>query len=169
MTKILKRDTGSLYAGMGELVMGRESEDLVCLGLGSCIALVLYSPEKKLAAMAHIMLPKSPDAKSGKSFKSGKFADRAIPEMIDMLEKEGVTRRSLLAKFAGGARMFAFASSSMMAIGKQNISRVTELLGEYSITIEAQDTGGNKGRSITFHTANSVLEVRVIGEGNKIL
>ncbi len=167
--KILNRQENSLYVGMGDLVMGSSPDVFICLGLGSCIALVIYSPKRKLAAMAHIMLPKSPNSEKGKPFKAGKFADRAVPEMLDILEKEGVARSEVRAKLAGGARMFAFSPSPMIAIGEQNIFKVTDLLGQYSIPIEACDTGGNKGRSITFHTETCALEVRVMGERTKTL
>lgn len=169
MEKVLKKEKGSLYAGMGDLVPGRDQDDLVCLGLGSCIALVIYSPNDRVAVMAHIMLPSSPDTEKGKGAKPGKFADRAVPEMIEMLRKEGVPEGALRAKLAGGARMFPFSKSAVMAIGEQNIARVKELLEQYNIPVDACDTGGARGRSVTFHTSDCTLEVRVIGEGTRIL
>lgn len=169
MEKVLKKEKGSLYAGMGELVMGQDEEDLVCLGLGSCIALVLYSHRDRVAVMAHIMLPNCPKGNKGGPSKPGKFADRAVPEMLAMLRKEGVPEEVLRAKLAGGSRMFAFSNSSGMAIGEQNIARVTRLLEEYHIPIDASETGGSRGRSVTFHTRDCSLEVRVIGEGTRIL
>jgi len=161
--------SNSIYIGIGDLTMTSAPELLVSLGLGSCIALTIYAPKRKIAVMAHIMLPDSPDPREGKIYKIGKFADKAIPEMVRMFDEHGIKRRELRAKFAGGAKMFAFSSSPAMAIGEKNISRVKELLKKFSVTTENSDTGGTKGRSVTFYTDTCELEVRIVGRKPKIL
>lgn len=161
--------TDTVYIGIGDLAMVSAPGILVSLGLGSCIALVIYSPKKKLAAMAHIMLPDSPDPREGKEFKVGKFADKAVPAMVKMFEERGIKSKELRAKFAGGAKMFMFSSSPAMAIGEKNISRITELLNAFSITVEGSDTGGAKGRSVTFRIETCELEVRTVGRQPKSL
>lgn len=161
--------TQSWNVGMGDLRSARPPEKLYTLGLGSCLALVFYDTRAEVAAMAHIMLPKSPsDAK--KAEKPGKFADTAIPKLLEVLEESGADRRRIRAKVAGGAKMFNIASSSpLMAIGQQNIQAVKEGLKAHGIPLEGEDTGGSRGRSVTFDTTSWTMQVRTIGEGTKTL
>jgi chemotaxis receptor (MCP) glutamine deamidase CheD len=46
-----------INVGMGELKFGYIDDTLVSLGLGSCVGVVIYDKEKKIAALSHIMLP----------------------------------------------------------------------------------------------------------------
>ncbi|MDN5335059.1 MAG: chemotaxis protein CheD [Synergistales bacterium] len=161
--------TKSWNVGMGELYRARPPEKLYTLGLGSCLALVFYDTRAEVAAMAHIMLPKSP-ANGKETEKPGKFADTAIPRLLEVLEEAGAERRRIRAKVAGGAKMFNIASSSpLMAIGQQNIQAVKEGLKAHGIPLEAEDTGGSRGRSVTFDTTSWKLQVKTLGEGIKVL
>lgn len=44
---------------MGGLELGHENDTLISLGLGSCVAAIIYDPHLKIASLAHIMLPDS--------------------------------------------------------------------------------------------------------------
>ncbi len=161
--------TESLNVGMGDLRLTETPGRLYTLGLGSCVALVLYDRKAQIAGMAHIMLPKSPvgEAESGKP---GKFADTAFLNLLEVLGKQGAEKRRLRAKIAGGAKMFNLASASpLMAIGRQNIDAVTEHLKSHGIPLDGMDTGGTRGRSVTFDTGTWQMTVRIIGEGTKTL
>jgi chemotaxis protein CheD len=161
--------TESLNVGMGDLRLTETPGRLYTLGLGSCVALVLYDRKAQIAGMAHIMLPKSPvgEAESGKP---GKFADTAFLNLLEVLGKQGAEKRRLRAKVAGGAKMFNLASASpLMAIGRQNIDAVTEHLKSHGIPLDGMDTGGTRGRSVTFDTGTWQMTVRIIGEGTKTL
>ena len=48
-----------IHVGMGEINIGTTGDTLSALGLGSCVAVVLYDPVAKVAGAAHIMLPDS--------------------------------------------------------------------------------------------------------------
>jgi len=161
----IKTEERSFNAGMGDIVTASEPEDvLVSLGLGSCVAVVLYDQKKNRAAMAHVMLPDSQSRKGSLSAKPGKFADTALSNLIKEMEKMGSRKKDLKAKIAGGARMFSFSSSSKMNIGDINVEKVTVLLEEHDIPLEGSDTGGNKGRSVKFYTGSSVFAVKTIGK-----
>lgn len=94
--------TSAIHVGMADLVAVRHPATLITLGLGSCIGLVIYDQAARVAAMAHIMLPDSRDAKE--VLKPGKFADTAVPLMMDKLMELGVNKSKLKAKMAGGPR-----------------------------------------------------------------
>ena len=90
---------------MGELAAtGARDEQLVTLGLGSCIGLALLDRRAGIAGLAHIVLPGSGGNGQVNQFK---FAGRAVPELIDRVVALGARRAMLEAVLVGGASMFA--------------------------------------------------------------
>lgn len=141
-------------------------ESLITVGLGSCVGIAIYDKVKKIGGLAHIMLPDS--TQFNKITNKIKFADLAIPILVEDLIKKGASRRNLVAKIAGGASMFNFSDKKMvMDIGGRNCKAVKVSLNELSIPIVAEDIGGNKGRTIIFSTENGVLSIRTVGQGIK--
>lgn len=157
----------TLTVGMGEILVARKPDLLSCVGLGSCIGLVLYDPIRGWAGMAHIMLPSSSSRGSQGKEKPGKFADTAVPELIAVLEEKGALRSFLRAKMAGGARMFSFSPASTGSIGEQNIAATREALRSAGIRLEGEETGGTKGRSIVFSPETFVMEIRGVGQESR--
>ena len=155
----------TIVLGMADLMVIRAPVKLVTLGLGSCIGLVVYDATAKVAGMAHIMLPNSRGLMG--SEKVGKFADTAVPALIDAMEKQGAVKSRIKAKLAGGAQMFALPgmSADFLTVGAKNVSETTARLRRMGIALVASDTGGNKGRTIEFSTSSWMLKVKTLGKG----
>ena len=143
--------------GMGEMSLASGEECLKSI-LGSCIGLVLYHPRLKVGALAHIVLPKAEGRPGG----AGKFADLAIPEMLNQLSQAGVQKAGLVAKIFGGASMFG--GNGPMQIGISNLEAVKAELAKVQIPIRATDVGGNKGRMITFFCDSGLVRVDISGK-----
>jgi chemotaxis protein CheD len=134
------------------------------IGLGSCIGIALYDAINKVAGLAHIMLPDSTQFKSNTN--PMKFADLAIPMLIDKMEKQGCNKRNLTAKIAGGASMFNFSDKSIISdIGKRNSEAVKKTLKDEAIRIIAEETGGNKGRTMILQANDGSVILKVVGQG----
>ena len=160
MAKILK-------IGMADLNVALSPEVLQTCGLGSCVGICLWDPVTKVAGMAHIMLPSS---SQGKSVNDAKFADTAVPLLINEMGKHGAHKARLVAKIAGGAQMFSFYSDNdIMKIGERNAQAVKVALQAVKIKLLAEDIGGNFGRTIEFHAENGQLYVRTINLGEKYI
>jgi len=139
--------------GMGEIGVASDGEMLRTF-VGSCIGVAIYNRRRKVAALAHIMLPQA----NGQTEQPGKYADTAIPEMIRQLNKlchEEPTRWS--AKIAGGAKMFAFQSG--MTIGDQNVAAAEKILNELDIPVLASCCGGEQGRRLCLDASTGMLVV----------
>lgn len=158
-----------VHVGMAEFVVAKHPANLVTLGLGSCIGLVIYDQMTKAAGMVHIMLPDSRDAKNIP--KPGKFADTAVPLLLEELLKLGVNKSQLRAKMAGGAQMFAMPGkdSAIFAVGARNVEATTKMIASAGIRVVASDTGGSKGRSVEFSTETLKFMVKTLGSGTKEL
>ena len=127
---------------MGELaVSGTVGDELVAIGLGSCIGLALVDRTANVAGLAHVVLPES----QGKGEPRAKFADLAVPDLIERVLVAGAVKRRLEAVLVGGARMFSVGAS--LDIGARNAEAVREALDKEGIRIRAEEIGGNRGRT----------------------
>ncbi|UOQ47853.1 chemotaxis protein CheD [Gracilibacillus caseinilyticus] len=149
--------------GIADLKITNVPHSLKTSGLGSCVGVVIYS--RKLAGLAHVMLPDSNSSKKQPS-NPMKYADSAIDLLVEHLLLEGARRSNLQAKIAGGAHMFSFQSNnSMLKIGDRNVEAVLAKLEQYHIPLIAQDVGGSKGRTIEFNIETSMLKIRTVNSG----
>ena len=155
----------TIVLGMADLTVIRAPVKLVTLGLGSCIGLVVYDSTAKVAGMAHIMLPNSRGLMG--SEKVGKFADTAVPALIDAMERQGAVKSRIKAKLAGGAQMFALpgVSADFLTVGAKNVTETKKRLALLIIALIAADTGVNKGRTIELSTSNWMMKVKTLGKG----
>jgi chemotaxis protein CheD len=151
-----------VIVNIGECVTGNSSNVLVCLGLGSCVAVTIFDPTAKIAGLAHVMLPSKDMSLS--DFESNnlnkKFADVAIPFIVESLLKSGCLKSSLRAKITGGAQMFKTNSDEMLDIGKRNVNSVKIQLSNFNIPIISENIYGSEGRTMRFIINDSRMFVR---------
>ena len=150
--------------GIADLNIVLDPGTIMTIGLGSCIGIALYDKSKRLAGLALIMLPDSTQFKS--SSNPMKFADLAVPMLIEKMEKHGANKRNFIAKIAGGASMFNFTDKSIISdIGKRNSEAVKKALKNEQIPIVAEEIGGDKGRTMIVEAATGKVILKVVGQG----
>lgn len=155
--------------GIADLNIVKTPNRIRTSGLGSCVGLILFDKINEIAGLAHIMLPDSSLANQT-TINHAKYADTAIPLLMNKLVASGAKMRLLQAKVAGGAQMFQFQSSNdMMRIGPRNVEAVRRILRTYNIPILNEDVGGNSGRTIEFDPKTSELLIRTVNQGTKII
>jgi|SRR5690625_1041915 len=152
-----------INVGISELNIVASPNIIRTSGLGSCVAVVLYDLSKKIAGLAHIMLPDSKLSRQ-KEINQFKYADTAIPILVKRISAIGGEKKSLRAKLSGGAQMFQFFESDVIRIGSRNIEAVESLLKNLSIPIVARDVGGNRGRTIEFDPSTGKMKIRTVHE-----
>jgi len=141
---------------------GRDDAILVTLGLGSCVAIMLYDPQACTGAMAHVLLPSKSLARD--STNPAKFPETAVPLLVQRLAALGGEPRRLLAKLAGGASMFAqLMTPGSVQMGERNVVAARDVLRRTGIPIVAEAVGGAAGRSVRFRVADGRAEIRSIG------
>ena len=140
---------------MGDMAVSSNPDDvLLAIGLGSCIGLALVDQRRGIAGLAHVMLPEAALAGGGPV---GKFADLAVPELVERVTARGTSRPTLRAVLVGGAQMFSLGSSAAMDIGARNDAAVRDALRKERVSIAAADVGGSKGRTIRVIPGGAVL------------
>ncbi len=147
--------------GMAEFKVASNPAVLASIGLGSCIGIVLYDAFEKNGGLAHIMLPKSSDAKDKSN--PAKFADTSIDLILGEMEKRGSLKRNIKAKIFGGANMSPnVQSTTLLNVGERNAQAVKEELEKRKIKLVAEDLGGNSGRTIYFDIQDGSVRVKTI-------
>ena len=152
----------AIIAGMGELhVSSSPDATLACIGLGSCIALFAYDRVAKVGGIVHIVLPKH-DGVNGDNL--AKYADTAVPMLIDAVVKKGAVRNRLTIRMAGGSQMtMARGLSDTFKIGERNLAEVMAALERENMRPAAADTGGNMGRTARMYLDTGKIIVKTVG------
>lgn len=157
-----------ITVGISDLNVAKNGDVLVTYALGSCIGICLYDSVRKVAGLAHIMLPSSVGFNPIGN-QVYKFADLSIPILIDRMKAEGAKQICLSAKIAGGAQMFAAVNNSSLAnIGQRNIMAVRQVLAKLNIPIIVEDTGKDYGRTQFFSSADGSMRIKSVNRGEWI-
>ena len=153
---------------MADFALCRVPQKITTIGLGSCVGIVVYDSGNKLCGMLHAMLPDSTKIRNNSN--RSKFVDSGMEDMLKQLEEVGGSRRRLIAKLAGGAKMFDFADENEnTSIGYQNVQSAKKILEELRIPLVAEDTGENYGRTIVFDPETNALEIRAVGQEIRVI
>lgn len=151
-----------IVVGVGEIACGRDSEVLITQALGSCVGVALWDPRLMIGGLAHVMLPAAPES----DFRGPRhrFADLAVPDLVERMIDLGAGRRRIVAKLAGGASMFR-GESGIETIGDRNVAAVRHRLERVGVPVVAADTGGSHARTIELSVATGILLVRSYSYG----
>ncbi|MEG0254329.1 MAG: chemotaxis protein CheD [Vagococcus sp.] len=148
--------------GISDYKITHSPNELMTLGLGSCVGVVIYDERSKIGGLSHIMLPDSQMFKGRDNLKVEKFADLAIPQMVKELRAQHQVTK-LVAKIAGGASMFQLENiKKSQNIGERNIVAVETILKELNVPILASHVGGNMGRSLFFNLDSLSVSVKMV-------
>ncbi len=157
-----------IKVGMADYKVGCSPASLISYGLGSCVGIALFDSVTKVGGLAHIMLPDSTQARSAENV--AKFADTALPAMLNEIIKLGASKSRITAKIAGGAQMFTFTNATdIMRVGERNAEAVRLVLKKLDIRLLAEDTGGNYGRTVELRLDTGIYRVKTIDKGEKEL
>ena len=157
-----------IKVGKADLNLCRDPDIITTLGLGSCIGIALYDPSTKIGGLAHIMLPDSTKMRNNSNI--AKFADTGIEELLNRMIKAGAVKSRLVAKIAGGAKMFEVSGLSDIGnVGQRNAEASRAKLKQLGIRLIAEDTGLNYGRTVELHCDNGDYYIKSVGKPLKIL
>ena len=148
--------------GIADMKMLQWDGELITYALGSCIGICLYDPNVKLAALIHIMLPINMETGRKNTMK---YADTGIKETLRQLEAHGARKSRLVAKIAGGAKMFEVSGNSNLGnIGQRHIESVRMNLRREGIHIVSENVGGTVARTLSFFPATGQGQIRAYGQ-----
>ncbi len=158
-----------IKVGMADLKICKSPDVLTTIGLGSCIGIAIYDPTTKISGLAHIMLPDSTQIRNNTNI--AKFADTGIQKLYDDMIKAGANKSKLVAKIAGGAKMFELSNTNSQSIniGDKNAMASRQKLKELGIPLIAEDTGLNFGRTVELYSETGEYLIKAVGKQEKYI
>ena len=158
----------AIKVGMADLNIAKSPDSLTTLGLGSCIGLTLYDPVAKIGGLVHYMLPESTKLKNNSNI--AKFGDTGIRELYKKMIEKGASPTRMVAKIAGGAKMFEVSGlSSVGNVGERNAEEAKIILKELKVRLVAEDTGLNYGRTVVLNCENGEYLIKSVGKPQKVI
>ncbi|MDY3796784.1 MAG: chemotaxis protein CheD [Agathobacter sp.] len=158
----------TIKVGMADLKIAKAPDLLTTLGLGSCIGLTLYDPVSKVGGLVHYMLPDSTKLKNNTNI--AKFGDTGIRELYKQVVANGANPKRLVAKIAGGAKMFEVSGLSNVGnVGERNAEEAVLILKELNVPLIARDTGLNYGRTVVLDCSTGDYLIKSVGKPEKTI
>ena len=149
---------------VADLRAGVAHDTLMTVGLGSCVAIVLYDAQARVGGMAHILLP-SP-ALSRNDSNPAKFPQSAVPRLIELMADRGARVQRITARLAGGASMFsALAPPGTIQMGERNLVAARQVLSSYGLPLVGEAVGGDFGRTVRLRVSDGRVEVTTVAHG----
>lgn len=146
----------------GELIFGK-GQQIVKTLLGSCVAVTLFHPSRKLAGICHFALP-SPKRSSGK-VTDPRYADNCFLLFARHAKKHSIVLSEFDAHIVGGGNMLdtqvnvAVEDGEKGTIGERNARTALLLATQYGVNVISIDVGEFGYRQLQFNTANGELNV----------
>lgn len=149
-------------AGLGQIVVSSNQDDvLVAYGLGSCVGVVGYDPQAKIAGLLHALLPQHRNGEANYA----KFVDTGIPQLVREMESYGARRRNTIWYVVGGAEMLRVPGmSGEFNIGTRNAEVARAVMAREGLRIKAIDVGGTAGRTVKITVRDGIVTVRTLGK-----
>jgi len=126
--------------------------------LGSCVAVCVFDPVRRVGGTNHYLLPHW----VGNGVSSARFGNVAVRSLIEKMLALGVQKQNLQAKVFGGACVIDAFHGRGNHLGTKNSELAREALRQEGIPVVADDVGGRRGRKVIFHTDTGVALVRLI-------
>lgn len=159
--------TARVRVGISEFRVARSPLVLAAHGLGSCLGIALYDPERGIGGLAHAMLPAPGRAGDDRP---KRFVTTVIGLMLEEMVNGGAARERLWAKLAGGANMFRRRlPAAKESVGERNVRTARLTLQALGIPLAGADVGGRQSRVIDFDLQTGQVQVYFPRERDKFL
>lgn len=122
----------------GQLYFGGHAAALRTL-LGSCVAVALWHPQRRLGGMCHFLLPRR--ERQATDPLDGRYGDEAMALLHRAVTNAGTRPAEYEAHLYGGADTLRTAGGVKFNIGERNIEQGWNLLDHYGYTLQAVDVG----------------------------
>ena len=136
-----------LIVGISDCRVSADPEvSLVTYALGSCIAVMVYEPVRKVGGMLHYMLPDSSLDQSKAAQNPYMFGDTGIPRLFEQVRGQGANSKSLVVRLAGGAQVLD--KQNVFEIGRRNYLAAKKALWKLGLFVSSEAVGGEISRTV---------------------
>lgn len=156
---------GQVTLHPGELHFARKPTIIHTL-LGSCIAITLWHPYRRIGGMCHYLLTNRNQYERARNHPEGYYATDAVSYFLRQAKNNGCRPGEFEAKLFGGGNMF---DGVQERLGSINVARVNaaegrRLLEDNGFSIKAADVGGSRYRKVYFDLSSGFVWVQYGGQ-----
>ena len=126
--------------------------------LGSCVAITLWHPLKRIGGMCHFLLPQR-QRRNGEP-PDGRYGDETVAEMVKLLTALGTQPHEYVAHLYGGADTMSGVSAARFNIGERNIEQGWSLIDRYGFQLDGVDVGEDIPRTVALTLATGIVTMR---------
>ena len=135
------------FLGIAEGRIYREPVKVHTL-LGSCVAVTMHCPMRRMGGIFHGLLPREADFDRERHDGSPyRFVDSGVEALSGAMAGQGADMRTLEAKVFGGAGTLGQEKSG---VGLKNVRAALDILDKLGIRVAAVNVGGRNGRKLYF-------------------
>ena len=130
---------------LGQIKVGKSKTTVFSVSnIGTGVVVVLFDFESKVAGVAHVVLPDSALGAPSEDELPAKYADLAIPQLLETYAEAGGEKTRSTVRVVGGAQLFNFGggSGNILNIGARNHTAIQTALMKESMAIDRSDIGG---------------------------
>jgi chemotaxis protein CheD len=126
--------------------------------LGSCVAVTLWHPARKVGGMCHYMLPER--RRVAGAPRDGRYGDEAFAMLVDAIARAGAPASEFIAHLYGGADTMPDDNGAKLGIGERNIELGWTLIDRHGFQLEGVDVGENMPRTVSLDLATGEVQMR---------
>jgi chemotaxis protein CheD len=156
------KPTCANYFLMPGYIFAPDEPTVISSVLGSSVSVCLFDRKRNKGGMNHFLVPLAQSAQNS----TPRFGNVATLALIRLMIQAGSKKKHLEAQILGGAYDPQHCSKD---VGSENVRVAKRVLMREKIRVVSEDTGGEKGRKIVFHTGTNevaVLKVERLRKGD---
>lgn len=141
-----------IFLQPGEFYFG-DPETRIRTLLGSCVAMTMWHPMRRIGAMCHYLLPSRGESRPARrnTALDGRYGDEAYLLFLSEAIRHDTDPGDYEIKVFGGGNMFpGLRNGGRLPIGEQNVTAGLQLLALHGHPIRAHSVGGHGYRSVVF-------------------
>lgn len=146
-----------IFLQPGEFYFG-DADTRIRTLLGSCVAITMWHPQKKIGGMCHYMLPFR--KKDAAHELDGKYAEDAMALFMQEIRASRTQPGDYQIKMFGGGNQFPAHGKQVFTIPDRNIDVGRQLLEKYGFQIKTEHLGGVGHRNVMFDVWSGDVWVR---------
>lgn len=141
----------------GQMHFGSQVASLRTL-LGSCVAITLWHPQRRIGGMCHYLLP-SRTRRAGDAL-DGRYGDETVEAMVAAIKRHGVPTDEFHCHLYGGADTLPEGTTLKFNVGERNIEQGWSLVDRYGFQLQGVDVGEDIPRTVTLTLASGEVDMR---------
>jgi len=126
--------------------------------LGSCVALTLWHPERRLGGLCHYLLPER--VRQGVTPLSGRYGDEALELLVRCMKRADTLPQDYIVQLHGGASLFSADMPSSFNVGDRNVEQGRLLIARYGFRLHSESVGDTVARQVSIDLSTGEVQVR---------